>query len=468
MNNTQMEKRETRIKTVIYYRCSNRTEAISKASELRDKAKSLGFEVDRVIFDRRDKPPYMLLGLPDLFEQSLRFQILTGCDEDLSFGMTSTEAMIIFLENFGIGVRIVNNKSKTHPVHTLAAAIRNYYSSGDEWIKNTSQSQEAPAKSSAGRALFGYKSENGFLQIDEEEAHIVRAVFDSFLCGTSASNIPGELQIKYPDYRIPSKGQIIPILTNSRYSGKQHGLYKKYPAIVTNEKFLKASGLIALKYPEKENGPQFLFDRIACKDGSFLHPAYKGKARTERVYAAKHGNTCVYVSGNELEDACLNAIDAKLNSSLNEIIDQMIARIRMEQINLGAEEAKLRSAYKHASEDAVNTFSCYHEIPNRKNLEKLAESRANIKLLSIALEYNDYLNSLCSITEDQIKAYFEHLSHIRNGSRNEKAYFVSTLVRRTKLSDEGLSFLMTLPEAVQIKTDEHIQVCNEQLTILWQ
>lgn len=99
---------------------------------------------------------------------------------------------------------------------------------------------------------FGYKLELGRLIILEEEAQIVKQVFNDYLGGKSLANIATELQERKIEYMTGcwdwNKNRVSRIIENRKYIGANG-----YPVIISEISFNQANLQKSSKSTTKEN-----------------------------------------------------------------------------------------------------------------------------------------------------------------------------------------------------------------------
>lgn len=111
-----------------------------------------------------------------------------------------------------------------------------------ERFKRTKKVNSQRMKYSGGKIMFGYKvDENGYYQVDEEQAKIIRLIFDLYTTqNIGAIQLRKELETR--GYHL--KGFMVQkIIRNTAYVGYfdyPKGNYRKYPPIITQEIFDKA------------------------------------------------------------------------------------------------------------------------------------------------------------------------------------------------------------------------------------
>lgn len=112
---------------------------------------------------------------------------------------------------------------------------------------------------------FGYVMENGKIVINEEEAQVVRQIFEEYIKGSSFKLLADELNrrnIAYNEGNVCwNKGNLNRLLNNSKYIGNNG-----YPPIISGELFQKAASCKAerMKTGDKNSDIDYFRNMVFC------------------------------------------------------------------------------------------------------------------------------------------------------------------------------------------------------------
>lgn len=262
-----------------------------------------------------------------------------------------------------------------------------------------------------GKAPFGYKLDNGVLIPDEEEAPVVREIFELFIVGATIREI-GER------FNIPWR-RISRVLTNVVYLGKLkvneteiindkrirnkevEVIEGKHVAIINEDTFSLANSL-KRKKPNKYKNGKFILPNVYCWTGERMYPFTSLKQEYYSTKFSKH-----YVDREFLEkivlDNILNFNFDTLNENI-EIIDYTERRdfYKKEVEKLKNNEKKLLKKYLDniITEEVFDTFM----QENKKNIADFEKKISEIEKL--------ILNS--SKKEDNAKLLKEYIEALKN------------------------------------------------------
>ena len=160
-------------------------------------------------------------------------------------------------------------------LESLLEGMAEYYSAElAQKVKRGMNETRLKGNFTGGQIIYGYKVENHKVIIDEEQAEIVRFIYEQYSLGTYVKDIINELTAK----RIFNKGKpfarntIYNILKNEKYSGIyrfEDKIYDNmYPAIIPTE----------------------IYEKVRKKTDLNKY----GKRSTEVVYLLRHKLTCGY------------------------------------------------------------------------------------------------------------------------------------------------------------------------------
>lgn len=262
-----------------------------------------------------------------------------------------------------------------------------------------------------GQAPFGYKLDNGVLIPDEEEAPVVKEIFELFIAGATIREI-GE------KFNIPWR-RISRVLTNVVYLGKLKVnetemindkrvrnkeveiIEGKHAAIINEDTFSLANSL-KRKKPNKYKNGKFILPNVYCWTGERMYPFTSLKQEYYSTKFSRH-----YVDKEFLEkivlDNILNFNFDTLNENM-EVVDYTERRefYKKEVEKLKNNEKKLLKKYLDnvIGEDVFDNFM----QENKKNIIEFEKKISEIEKL--------ILNS--SKKEDNAKLLKEYLKALKN------------------------------------------------------
>lgn len=262
-----------------------------------------------------------------------------------------------------------------------------------------------------GKAPFGYKLDNGVLIPDEEEAPVVKEIFELFIIGATIREI-GE------KFNIPWR-RISRVLTNVVYLGKLKVnetemindkrvrnkeveiIEGKHAAIINEDTFSLANSL-KRKKPNKYKNGKFILPNVYCWTGERMYPFTSLKQEYYSTKFSRH-----YVDREFLEkivlDNILNFNFDTLNENM-EVVDYTERRefYKKEVEKLKNNEKKLLKKYLDnvIGEDVFDNFM----QENKKNIIEFEKKISEIEKL--------ILNS--SKKEDNAKLLKEYLKALKN------------------------------------------------------
>lgn len=262
-----------------------------------------------------------------------------------------------------------------------------------------------------GQAPFGYKLDNGVLIPDEEEAPVVKEIFELFIAGATIREI-GE------KFNIPWR-RISRVLTNVVYLGKLKVnetemindkrvrnkeveiIEGKHAAIINEDTFSLANSL-KRKKPNKYKNGKFILPNVYCWTGERMYPFTSLKQEYYSTKFSRH-----YVDREFLEkivlDNILNFNFDTLNENM-EVVDYTERRefYKKEVEKLKNNEKKLLKKYLDnvIGKDVFDNFM----QENKKNIIEFEKKISEIEKL--------ILNS--SKKEDNAKLLKEYLKALKN------------------------------------------------------
>lgn len=414
---------------VIYFTCSSKEEAESTGERLKAETESKGLGVKAVLFDRSDRPPYVLL---ELCSGECPFRYLIVPDRShLTFKETSAEAFIHRFRKLGVRTVFLNGTTR-QSLPGIITMLRNYYSVGGDWTR-ANYGEFRTAGPTAGRSTFGYYVKNGFNEINDKEAEIIRNIFKMFIAGESIPTITEKLAFQSPDSKMPFFTSAYTILRNPRYIGKPEDGAVRHAPIISEDLWLDSCARFESR---GEGNVEYLMKNGLFLNDSVLFPAVETRSGTRRrVYASKRQSGYIAVDADEFEQNVIEAITGAVAPFIDSFEDTCMLYMRNEHIK----HASARAATASILRSEKKTLPEAPETVNiGASIELLNESKARVRLLETELEYEDYRFEFSDIDETKVRKYFDKLRYLPDLSRAEKAYFIETLAKTVTVTDEHI------------------------------
>ena len=295
----------------------------------------------------------------------------------------------------------------------LLEAINEYYSAElSQKIKRGMRENVIKGKSTGGNIALGYRIGNDKrLEIVEEQAVIVRKIFQMYAAGSTFAEIINELNssgLKTSRGNSFNKSSISRILSNERYIGKYSikGIdeVSECPRIIDDELFENVRKRLSesqMKHRHRNNHIYLLSGVLHCGECSERMTGTSGTSKQGRVYNYYH---CPHkhhgrINAQMLEDAVLNAIDVYLNSDKMETVAKIAYDEYRKQIldmsELCAVQKEIRQIEKkldNAVKAVLNGFqsetikNTINELEAQKNELLVRENHLRQKAPSFTLE----------------------------------------------------------------------------------
>jgi len=249
-----------------------------------------------------------------------------------------------------------------------------------------------------GLVPFGYKAENKKLVINEDNANIVRSIYESYIAGNSIAKIS-----KVVDQ---SKSRIFTILRNPIYIGKikYAGKFSQgnHSPIISEDIFNLAQKIHKKRVRKLRLYKDYLLaGLIRCRDcGSYMTPCHTNKNRKRKMQRyyyyrctstfKKDWNNCQtkQVNANRLEDYILENLDRISHDK--HYLDSLIFRLKytLAGDRIGLEPSKICSeSAKISGEIFAQTLQHFVQIlPNKKGIEKNLWAKKFIKNIDYSKE----------------------------------------------------------------------------------
>lgn len=423
--------------TIVYLRCETLEEGEKAAAELRDYASKLGIEVIQALFDKSSGPPYSLLNL--LRSGSLEKNRSVLVPDHNCFGREETvrEAIMHMFKRKGVTVISPEKRPAIPAAERYIAAINDYYSTGGNWLAGTDRESLSDDRPTAGRTVFGYENVGGTIRIKDEDARIVKFVFSAYAQGKPMTEIKESMDDSFADNSRPSLSQLYGMIKNGVYAGVTDGAHSVYPAIIPMNIWLKCCGLNEKRSKEPADD-EFILESIEY-EGTKLKPLRERKGLKKRVYSSSEPDP-VSFPADRIESVIINCVDSKLKNALPTLIGKCALAARNGFIKFSAQLASANSDYNNHLSSFREKYSLSRELPYGCAVSRFEQEKAGLDLERICLDYLAGKQREFSLTEEQIREYFEHLSKLGELSRYEQKYFIGSLVRKVRIRDGKLLF----------------------------
>ena len=157
-------------------------------------------------------------------------------------------------------------------LESVIEGMNQYYSEElSQKVRRGMRESRAKGNYTGGVLIYGYKIVDHKVVIDEDEANIVRSVYEQYSMGVYVKDIIADLTAKgaYNKGKPFAKNTVYNILRNEKYSGvyryKDEVFTNIYPQIVPNEVFCKVRKKIA----QNKNGKASIMTRYLLKNKLF-------------------------------------------------------------------------------------------------------------------------------------------------------------------------------------------------------
>lgn len=297
------------------------------------------------------------------------------------------------------------------------------------FVKNGNLQKIREGQMISTNAPFGYIYQEGTYIIQEDEAKIVRFIYDRYIQGKGYKAISKELQKRgtlIPDYQVRN------ILLNPSYTGVMktpYGIELKglYKPIITQKTFNEAACIRNRKrlttHQTKSQLKKFL--KCPCCGSTLTTHQVKRNDKTHYYYVCRNHkktsmNYCPFVSikGRDIEDNVLQTIQNFLvGEKTYKPIKQAIERIRKDQIKMQSNSERLRAKLvEQLAEGKINADDFAQQVNQKTKNIKTIPNIDNTKLTPI-------LNKVSKrLTLEEIKPYIDQI--VISEQRELKAVYI--------------------------------------------
>ncbi len=308
-----------------------------------------------------------------------------------------------------------------------------------------------------GAALFGYYAKNKVITINEEQAKIVKLIFEMYSNGKSAFDVATHLKAKgltNAHGKEFSPNTIMNMLKNKKYIGVfKFGEYifeDYYPPIIDKKTF----ELVQEKIEQNKRSPArlkakenyLLSGKLYCGYCKSLMTGETGTSHTEIVhnyykcFGRKKGNNCKKktVIKKALEDIIVEAtLNHILNTDVMHQITEQLLTIQHQQRD-SAELALLRRELNQTNTYIKNLLTAIKKgvITNstQEELEKLETEKKQLEEKIVIAEYSTNL----FLTKDKIEFWFEQFSALDINNEGSRQYLVTYFINKIFLYDDKI------------------------------
>lgn len=449
-------------KGVIYarYSCDKQTENSTKAQirECTEWAKKNDIQVidiykDEAISGRTDKRPAFQKMIADaklhLFEA-----VIVWKGDRFSRSRADAAKYKTMLKHLGIAVLSATEANLVGPEAVLMDGINEafaeYYSV--ELAAKVVRGQDQnflEGRYNGGPVPIGFRlnKETHRMDIDEEEAKIVRDMFDRYV---NHDQCPNQIREHYlPLGYSLGKGGIVKLLQNEKYIGvwRRKGQVNRtvFPAIVDEELFKQAQAKIGQNHTRSKafrTADRFiLVGKAFCGHCHNALVSSTGTGRNgvkHRYYFCpgnrSHACTLPTFKKRALEDAVLRSVVNVLNDT--EGIQRLIKNLLELEMEQNPEIDNINQRIKAVERKITNYTTAIAMAGDITSLiEALKKANEEKKALESELRTEQRKSSFLS--EDQLQAFFEHLKTISIEEEENRIFLVNTFVNKVFVYDDG-------------------------------
>ena len=310
-----------------------------------------------------------------------------------------------------------------------------------------------------GRVLYGYMNVNKKAVINEEQAEVVRYIFEEYSKGVYVKDIIASLTRKgiYYNGKPFCRTTVYKILGNERYSGiYRHGeqvFENTFPRIVPQEIFDKVKGKIDMnKYGKTSVKIEYLLKgKLKCGYCGLSMNAENGTARNgERKYyykcwGRKHATKChkEAIQKDLLETIVLDEIRQQLNDKNN--VNVIVQGLMALQMKLNKENNALNNLLQTKRQVDTALQNIMNAIENgifsnttNKRLHDLEEQQANLEK-EILIEKS---KTAVVLSEKEIREFYEQ------ALRLEPQMLINYLVKEILVYDDEIVIKYNTPTTI--------------------
>ena len=454
---------------VIYarYSCENQTEQ-SIEGQLRvceEYAKNkdiliLNTYIDRAMTGTNDNRPDFQRMLKDSQKREWNYVIVYKLDR---FSRNKYEMAMHkkTLKDYGVklisATEYIPDTPEAIIIESMLEGYAEYYSAElSQKVRRGMKESWLKGNYTGGQMILGYTVENHKVQVVEEEADIVRMIFQKYLLGVMAKQLVEDLnRMNITNKGRPfNKNTIYHLLRNEKYAGiVTHGgvVYDNiFPAIIEKDVYEKVKEKNEKnRYGKKSvRAPNIFRNKVVCGYCGSNVTADSGTARNgsvKRYYKCigrKHNNGCqkAIIQQNAFEQIVIDALIKELSVPENKqmLISKLMKYQKEENAHNAAYEA-LKKEKKKVDSSLNNIVKAVEEgLVNKTMRARMKELEQRQEELERELLIQKSKMSV-EIPEKTIEKYYEE------ALRLERTALVSYLVNKIVLFDEEIHIYLNTP-----------------------
>lgn len=314
---------------------------------------------------------------------------------------------------------------------------------------------------------YGYRSKNGKIEIDSDQAAVVKEVYRRTLAGETRADIVADLNAR----RIPTRlgktwkrTSLEPMLKNERYAGVYiYGSTRvegAMPQIIDRDTFDAVQAILAKqanpnapKRRKTDGGVYLLTGRVFCGHCGSPMVGLSGKSRDgtlHHYYVCKghrYARTCdkKAIRRDTLERDVAMAI--RQNILTNEMIEA-IADLAIEQQKQAAKSPVLAALKKERADTqkAIDNIMCAIEqgIITPTTRARLEEHEANAQRLDAEIAAERYAHRINDTTRDELIATLRLFQRGDIEDEDYRATLIDTFVRAVYVFDDKYKIIFHL------------------------
>ena len=324
-----------------------------------------------------------------------------------------------------------------------------------------------------GNLLYGYKIVNKKVVINEEEAEIVRYIYEQYSYDVAVKDIIKALTEKGVYYKGKEflRNTVYNMLKNEKYSGiyrfKNEVFTDMYPRIVPQNIFDRVhKKIVANKYGTKSEKIDYLLrHKLKC--------GYCGSTVTAETGTARSGKTCHYYKcfGRKRANGCTKSI-VKKNEFETLILTILETELNKPEIMNIIVDGILKAQETNSRENAVLSMLLSEKKQIEKSLENIMKAiengiisnTTNKRLHELESKLEDIEKELLienakveiALTESDIREYFKETLKL------EAKAFVSILIKEIEMYDDTLKIYFNTPNS-SISPDKSQGFCFSKI-----
>lgn len=396
------------------------------------------------------------------------------------FARNTRDSLFYKMKLEKLGIQLISitqpidtNTPEGNLMYTLLAGMDEYYSKNlASNVKRALKMNANNCQFNGGIAPLGYKIINKNYVIDEEEASIVRKIFEWYIDGKGVLEIASKLNLegyKTKKRKPFGKNSVYDIISNERYTGtyifnkgSKHNHDKPtsdeiriengIPAIISKETYTKAMSLRNTNKRtnfKKNSNIYILSGLIYCGKcggkytGSTSIKNKNGIEYRSGFYSCTNRNSLSKCNNHRIKQDLIEkyVIDSLIEKILNgNSVDTLVKNIGIEYAklkNVSPNEVKeLNKKLKNIQQEIDNLVDLMAKTGSEKLISKLELLEAQEEDLKSKIEF--YSNDkIMNISRQQIKDIFQKdISDLKNNSKLEIKKVVQKYIKKIIINDD--------------------------------